>query len=268
MNRLEVLIATMKQEDFSLLEKMNVRCSAVIANQHDKNEISFKQEEYGCAKMITTDTRGVGLNRNIALMASSADILLFADDDVTYYDGSLAGVCQAFEELPQADVIIFSVDHSKNGEVYEKVRLPIRKLHWWNSMRYGTYVVAIRRQAVLSKNITFNQLFGGGCQYGCGEDSLFIMDCFKNRLNVYSHGYVLGVSTKDESTWFCGYDKKYFHDKGVLFAFLFPCMKWIMFPVFAVRMKMKLKPAFSLWEVFRLMMSGVKSAKKTLSYKG
>ena len=266
MNRLEVLVASMHQEDLSLVDKMNIGCSIVIANQHDRNEIIVEQREGRSVKMITTTTRGVGLNRNIALMASTAELLLFADDDVTYYEADLQGVCKAFDELPEADVIMFSVDNSRRGKVYESVHMPIKKLRWWNSMRYPTYVIAIRRSVLLKHNITFNQLFGGGCPYSCGEDSLFIMECFKKHLHVYSHNYVLGVSCKDSSTWFSGYNKKYFHDKGVLFSFLFPKLKWIMIPLFAVRMKIRLKPDLSLGEIYRLMRNGVKSAKKCLPY--
>lgn len=39
MSMLEVLIATMHRSDFSLLDRMNLRCSAVIANQTDREEI-------------------------------------------------------------------------------------------------------------------------------------------------------------------------------------------------------------------------------------
>lgn len=266
MNRLEVLVATMQQKDFSLIEKMNIGCSVVIANQHDRDEITIAKKNGSSVKMVTTTTRGVGLNRNIALLASTAELLLFADDDVTYYESDLQGVCNAFDELPQADVIIFGVDNSRCGEVFESIRMPVKKLHWWNSMRYPTYVVAVRRSSLIKHNITFHQLFGGGCPYGCGEDSLFIMECFRKKLKVYSHSYVLGISAKDFSTWFSGYNRKYFHDKGVLFAFLFPNIKWIMIPLFAVRMKIKLKLDMSVGEIYRLMRSGVKSAKKCLPY--
>ena len=266
MSKLEVLVATMKQDDFSIVERMNITSSAVIANQHNRNDIETKEIAGNQIKMITTSTRGVGLNRNIALLASSAEYLLFADDDMIYYDGSLDGVVKAFDDMPQADVIIFSFEHSKDGKIYEKVHLPIKKLHWWNSMRYGTYAVAIRREAVIKNNITFNQLFGGGCIYSCGEDSLFIMDCFKSGLKVYSHSCVLGECKKDTSSWFYGYDKKYFHDKGVLFSFLFPKAKSLIIPIFAIKMKIKLKTEFSALQIFKLMRKGVKSGRKCLPY--
>ena len=74
MEKLQVLLATMNQTDLSIVDKMNLRCSAVIANQADREEIRTE----GHVKMITTGTRGVGLNRNIALLAADGDILLFA----------------------------------------------------------------------------------------------------------------------------------------------------------------------------------------------
>ena len=84
---LETLVATMHQTDFSLVDKMNIQSDVVFANQCDRNGIEVVNKDGITAKMISTDTRGVGLNRNIALLMSSADILLFSDDDFTYNDG-------------------------------------------------------------------------------------------------------------------------------------------------------------------------------------
>ena len=75
---MQVLVATMHQADASIIQKMNIRCAAVVANQADREEITTQKTEYGECKMITTKTRGVGLNRNIALLAASEDILLFS----------------------------------------------------------------------------------------------------------------------------------------------------------------------------------------------
>ena len=104
MEKLQVLVATMGQQDLSLAEKMNIDCAAVIANQDDREEI----QKQGRVKMITTATRGVGLNRNIALLAADAELLLLADDDVVYYEGMAEAVEKAFAESPKADVLIFS----------------------------------------------------------------------------------------------------------------------------------------------------------------
>ena len=192
---------------------MNLTCSAVIANQNEKNEFSCINYEGNQIKMITTDTKGVGKNRNIALVFSSADILLFADEDVVYNSGFAEGVVEAFNRFPEADVVVFGMDLTKKGIVYKRVRGNDKKLRVWNSLHYGTYVIAVTRKAVLKCNLHFSELFGGGCVYSSGEDSLFLLDCYRKKLKVYSSSYVLGTNPKDVSTWFFGYNNKYFFNK-------------------------------------------------------
>jgi len=225
MSNLQVLVAAMKQDDLSLADKMNIKCDAIIANQHDNDSVMEKTTQYGRVKMITTPTRGVGLNRNIALMASDADIVLTADEDLIYYDDAFEGVVNAFETLPGADVILFGLDMTKNGEIFEKRRHPVKRLKLRNSMKFGGARIAIRREAVLKHKLNFSQLFGGGCIYSSGEDSLFIRDCFKAGLRVYSHSLVLGKCAKDTSSWFTGFNEKLIYDKGAWIACAFPKAK-------------------------------------------
>ncbi len=234
--KLQVLVATMHQKDFSLVDKMNIRCDAVIANQADCNGFSESVTEFGKVTMITTNTRGVGLNRNIALLASKADILLLSDDDMAYNDDMPEKVIEAFEKNPDADVIIFSVDIVKNGEITKR-RNNCGRLHVWNSMRFGTYTMAVRRSSVINNNITFSQCFGGGCEFSAGEDSLFLKTCFDYGLKVFSDDYVLGRCCKDTSSWFRGYNEKYFYDKGVLVRKLFPKTAYIMVLYFGAYFK-------------------------------
>ena len=235
MERLQVLVATMHQQDLSLFDKMNLQCDAVIANQAGRNEIIVSEGR----KMITTATRGVGLNRNIALLAADADIVLFADDDVVYYDGLEENVLKAFRENPKADVMIFGMDMMKNGQVHEKRHLKNGRLRVWKSMRFGTYRIAARRQALLRCAIMFNQNFGGGCPFSSGEDSLFLKACFDRGLRVFGNEYVLGTCAKDSSSWFTGYHEKYFYDKGVLMYYLFPRIPRLMALYFAIHFKRK-----------------------------
>ncbi len=222
---IEVLVATMGQKDCSLAERMNIQGSAVIANQCGR--WAYEETANGKVRMISTGTTGVGLNRNMALQLAKADILLFADDDITYYDGVLQEVVDAFRQLPEADVLLFGMDMTRKGKVYERRCTPIRRARIWNSMKYGTYRIAVRRQALRQYNIWFTTLFGGGCQYGCGEDSIFLRDCFRAGLKVYSHTCVLGTCSKDASSWFSGYNEKYFFDRGAMVACAFKWTKHI-----------------------------------------
>lgn len=264
MSKLEVLVVTMHQRDCSIAEKMNIRCDAVLANQAHTNSITVERTPSGLRKLITTSTRGVGLNRNIALLAAGADILLLADDDVVYYDDMPEQVCRAFEEMPQADVIIFGIDILKNNEITEHRQNKRGKLHVWNAMKYGAVRIAIRRDALLKSNIQFSQQFGGGCMYSAGEDSLFLKACFDAGLKVYSHEYVLGTCCKDTSTWFTGYGEKYFYDKGVLVRHLFPKSCYLMAPYFAIRFKRETK--VSVADRLKLVYAGVRGGKTMQPY--
>lgn len=254
--KLEVLVATMRQTDFSLAEKMNLCQNAVIANQCGQWGYDEHQKD-GCRiRMVSSDTKGVGINRNLAIQLAEADILLFGDDDVTYYDGTLQGVVDAFRELPDADVIFFGLDYTRNGEIFERRRNPVKRLHLWNCLRFGAARMAIRREAVKKKRLAFSTLFGGGCPYSSGEDTLFITDAVRAGLRVYSHSYVLGKCAKDSSSWFSGFHDKYFYDWGALLACAFPKSKQLMKWYFAWKLSKKSK--VPLKKVVKLMKQGIR----------
>lgn len=260
--KLQVLVATMHQSDLSLADKMNIHCDALIANQAELS--NFASDESASVKMITTKTRGVGLNRNIALLASDADIILMSDDDVVYNDDMASSVIGAFEKHKDADVIIFGMDILKNGELKKCKSDKFRRLHIYNSMRYGTYRLAARREKLVHNNITFNQCFGGGCTFSAGEDTLFIKSCFDSGLKVYYHPYVLGTCCKDSSTWFNGFNEKYFYDKGVLVRKLFPKTAYIMALYFGL--KYKNRTDLSVSNILRLVYKGVRFGKKMIPF--
>lgn len=266
MERLQVLVATMGQRDLALAEKMNICCSAVIANQAEEFSYVEAAAAHGDVKMITTATRGVGLNRNTALFAASAELVLLADDDVVYHDDMPREVIKAFDENPQADVIIFGMDITKNGEVVDRRHFSgTKRLRVWNAMRYGTYTIAARREALLRCNITFHRAFGGGCMYSAGEDSLFLKNCFDHGLRVYAHPYVLGTCCKDTSSWFTEYGEKYFYDKGALVRSLFPRFYPVMGLYFSLRFKRHtdVKPM----ERVRLVYAGMRGVKTLRPYR-
>lgn len=225
MGRLQVLVATMHQTDFSLIEKMNIQADVIIANQADYEAVSECSFGPYHAKMITTRTRGVGVNRNIALLAADADILLFADDDISYYDGYADAVVRAFEQQPDADMMVFGIAFTKNDAVYKRRNVTKGRKRLWNALRYGAGVLAVKRRSLFKANVCFSLLFGGGCKYSCGEDSLFIVECLRRGLKLYADPFVLGKCAKDTSSWFRGYTPKYYFDKGVWIAAAFPKTK-------------------------------------------
>ena len=264
--KLQVLAVTMHQADLAIAEKMNIRCDAVVANQADREETITQDTPYGRWQLITTATRGVGRNRNIALQAAEGDILLLSDDDVVYRPDMPEQVVKAFAETPDADVMVFGMEMVKNGEVFEIRTEPYHRLHVWNAMKYGTYRLAIRREALERTGITFHESFGGGCPFSAGEDSLFIKSCFDNRLRVYAHPYVLGTCCKDQSSWFVGYNEKYFYDKGVLVRHLFPRTAYLMALYFGGYFRRE--TSLGLWKRLKWVYAGIRGGKNLTPYPG
>ena len=107
--KIQVLVAAMNQTDFSLIKKMNIKTDAIVGNQCDRNLIEKIDIGEQSVLYLNFAERGVGLNRNNALMRADGDICLFADDDMIYTDDYVEIIERAYKEIPDADVIIFNL---------------------------------------------------------------------------------------------------------------------------------------------------------------
>ncbi len=262
--KIEILCATMHQSDFGKCREMNISLDVLFANQTDRFGYETCEFDGHTVKMVSTPTRGVGKNRNIAITHSTGDILLFADDDMLYADDLESIVSGAFSELPRADVILFGTNYAKDGKIY-KTRLPkTERLPKIKALKYGTYAIAVRRSALLGANLHFSELFGGGCRYSYGEDTDLIVQCYKKGLKIYSYHGIIGTTNKDTSTCFTGYGEKYYFDKGALAAHSLGCYA---FPYMIKMSKKKLEPCtLGFGEKLRLMRVGYKSFATLTSY--
>src|SRR5699024_7306897 len=162
---LQVLIATMDQEDHSLLKKMNIQSDAIVGNQTTVNKVEEFTYNNHQIKYLSFSEKGVGLNRNNALMRAEADICLLADDDMIYVDNYPEIVKKQFEENPKADVIIFNLYEEKPSRYIINNKF---KVNFMNYMRFGAARIAFRTNSITKNGIYFNQHFGGGTEYSSG----------------------------------------------------------------------------------------------------
>jgi len=257
--KIEVLLATMffERESDKFLDNMNIQSDIVIGNQ---SEI-VKNEKYvhngHSVTVLSRDERGIGRNRNLCLFSSNADIVLFADNDVSYYDGYVSKIENFYLKHPKADVVIFNFKQKRGDEPLHDINLKNKKAKLKDITKFGACVVSVRRESVLKKRINFSLLFGAA-KYGCGEDTLFLIDCYRAGLNIYLSSETLGEVINRESTWFNGLTEKYILDKGALFKAMFPKMNYI----FIVRHVLKHKKFYSqydkLGKVISIMRKGAK----------
>ena len=193
MESVQVLVAAVEQEAAVLPRKMHLQTGAIVCNQCRFGANSVK---YSGADSVTWgdfSARGVGRNRNEALRRAEADIVLFADQDLTYADGYEKIVREAFERLPRADVIIFDLTYPEGG----------------------------RKPAVI------------------------------------------GHLRPEPSSWFTGYNEKYFFDKGVLWSQLFPHGGWAYGLAHCLKQR-KRYGDFGLLSAWRAVCRGLRQGKRGL----
>ena len=203
--------------------------------------------------------RGVGLNRNTALLHADGDIVFFSDEDIRFYDGYEKKVLDAFLHNQDADVITFNFKVDKSRATYcNKEKRPIR---WYNYGRYPTFCVAAKLEALRKANVSFSLLFGGGAKYSNGEDSLFLHDCLKKGLHLYTSTEEIGEEVYRESTWFKGYNEKFFVDRGVLYHHLYGKMAKLFSLRFLYAHKGEMCKEISLPVAYRMMKKGIAEGK-------
>lgn len=260
--KIQNLVVTMNQKGFELYNNLNIKCDAIIANQSNINNYQEKNINGSNVKLITTSTKGVGINRNLALLYSDADICVLSDDDMKYEDDYLETIKQAFEKIPTADIIVFNID-TVGKDVGRRKNIKIKKISKMNFMNYGAARIAFRREAIIRENIWFSLLFGGGTIYSSGEDTLFLAEALNKDLKIYAYPQKIATVNQESSTWFNGYDEKFFFDKGALIGQIHPKTKYI----FALAyFPLRFKSTISFKTKQKLLINGMKSFQKGIDY--
>lgn len=256
--KLEVLVASMHSSP-SLYEDMNIQTDAVIINQCDKSDKQVLIKGEKSLKFLSYNERGVGNSRNRALDNAEGDILLFADDDVVYRDGYEQIVINAFERNPDADAVIFNINTI--GGIREEVQVAVDgQMSFKTALSFGAVRLAVKRKKI--GNIRFSLFFGGGTKYGSGEDTIFIQDLFKSGLEVYGCTDIICDVNQSSSSWFNGYDDKYFFDKGALYGALWGKKAKPLSAITAARWCRKLH-RYDYFHILGLYFKGIDDYKKT-----
>ena len=258
--RIEFVIATTGQKDLNFAKEMNLHVPTVITNQCSKYQII--QEDN--IVMVSTPTRGVGVNRNIGINLTDAEYAFIVDDDMVFYDNAIDILNQALEEHSDADVIIFGFDYVKDSKIVRKRMQKSERVKLHNCLNYGICCALVKVASIRQKNISFTTLFGGGCLYGSGEDSLFYLECVRKKLKIYTYAESVGMNQYRESTWFKGYNDKFFYDKGAWIACAFPKIKFLMICYFTMRFKRRSElPSGT---IVKRLSQGTKGYKKLVAY--
>lgn len=130
--------------------------------------------------VFRTDSRGAAVNRNNAIDHCTADLILFADDDIIYTADQLLKVIETFEKRPDLDLACFKATHPA-GPVYPAQESPLRDplpRGYWVS----AYQIAYRRDRL--GNLRCHPEFGAGATRFVGaDDELFLLAAIRRGFN-------------------------------------------------------------------------------------
>ena len=246
--KLEVLLSVMNLDENNL-SKMNITSKCTVINQCGKNDFHVSKN------FNIYDSKDIGLSnsRNLGLNKLTEDIIILCDDDVVYNSDYEEMIVSEFENNKDADIIIFNID-SPNRKI--KLNKKNKRLKLFNILSFSSCRIAFRRNSI--GNITFNNLFGAGAKYSSGEDTLFLVDSLNRGLKIYSSTKNIGVVNHTTSTWFKGYDEKYFFDKGALFTAIKPSIRHFLILQYLLRHR-ELFTDINFFKAYKIMLKGSKS---------
>ena len=263
MTRIQILVASVSDKPEALPEKMNIESDGIIVNQYEKyvyEDLEYKSKSTGESydvQIFNCNEKGVGLSRNIGLLRSDHEIIQFCDDDIVLDEGYAKLIENEFDKHPEADMILFNVKAQEGRVTYHNT--DYRKVGYLNYGRYPAYAIAARREKLHEAGVTFSLLFGGGAKYSNGEDSLFLRDCLKKKVRIYRTNVSIGHEEPvRESTWFKGYNDKFFYDRGVLYKYLYGMMAFPMSVRFLLKNKNEMCKEKSFSQCLKLMRRGIR----------
>ena len=234
MSKLQVLVTTMHASDTAKYREMNLQTDAVIANQADFDGYE-EVVENGCrVQLVSTRTRGLSRNRNIALAHANreAEYLMFSDDDLVFNDGYETLILEEFERHPEAEAIKFNLhDLSNTRKISMKRIMRFEKATRRSMSASGVCALVICQDIVRRHNLHFHEFFGTGTENFCGEDTIFLMEMLKKKIKLYRSPVDIAGIDQSESSWFRGFDERYFTTAGKVLRTAFPRLA----PLLAVR---------------------------------
>lgn len=257
--KLQVLVSTMNKIDCNkLLSDMKITSDAIIINQVNyEGEERINSWSRSDIKLINTNEIGLSKSRNKAILNATGDICLFSDDDLIYRSSYEKEIIDAFKNNCEYDIICFCVkgidQHFKD---YPKKS---RKLNYISSMKVSSVEIAFKRESIVKNEVRFDERFGSGSRkYSMGEENIFLYECLKKGLKIKFEPIYIADLYVGDSTWFNGYNKKYFIDKGAAFTAMSRTMSLLLILQFALRKRKIFKTNFNVKDAVKYMIMGKK----------
>lgn len=205
----EILLSCMNLKD-DIITRSNICSDTVIINQCGQEEYYQYKREDKRIRIFSVRQKGLTKSRNLAISKANGEICLLCDDDEYFFEGYEKGIINAYRELENADVIAF-----KTANIPEKFKGRIKKLNRLDIMKISSWQISFRREKIIRSGVRFDENMGAGTGNGAEEEFKFLSDCLDAGLKIYYYPFEIADVKQSESTWFKGYTKEFFVNRGV-----------------------------------------------------
>ena len=210
-----------------LINKMKLTSNYLIINQCSNNaSINNKN-------VISKKEKGLSKSRNEVIKNANKDIVLLADDDVSYNSNYTDIIVEAYNKYEKADIICFFIE-SKNSQRKIK-RMCTGRIGYIRAMKIASFEISFKKNSIIANNIKFDEQYGAGAKFNRGEEQIFLYEALKKGLRIIFVNKKIGEVSQTKSTWFTEYNEKFYQIQGQVFKRMTPKFYKILIIQYALR---------------------------------
>lgn len=212
---IDVLVACMNQQDLKIIDSLNLETNSTIINQCQTDSEEELLFENNTVQFINSSDRGLSKSRNLAISKSRGDICVICDDDIRLINGYNDIILKAYQDNPEADIIVFQL-LKNNNEPYKKYSKRKKNVNYFSALKISSCEISFKKESIIKNKLFFDENFGAGSKNNCpGEENLFLKSALEANLRIVYLPYIIGRLNDSDSTWFRGFDSRYFYFRGV-----------------------------------------------------
>ena len=122
--------------------------------------------------------------------------------------------------------------------------------------------IAFRKTSIEKSGVKFKEHFGAGSLYSMGEENIFLFDCLKKNLKIKYIPVQIAELREEESTWFKGYNEKFFRDFGAIYYEMSQTLSSLFIIQFVIRKYKLYKHEMTMFNALKYMFVGKQEYKK------
>lgn len=200
---------------------------------HDNAPVPSELDARADVVILRFEGAGLSNNRNNAIDHCTAEVVLFADDDVTYTPEGLRLLRQTFADNPEVDLATFRSIHG------DPARFPAESVRLGAKLPKGYSVASFEiafRPAHCGSLHCCPELGLGAPKYHGGEDEIFLLSAIKRGLNCRYFPVTVGAHPHESTGTKAKMTRGNLLAAGCVIAFFHPKSAVLRIPLKALRL--------------------------------